>query len=224
MNKACIPAVEIGTAATAPPDDPRRRHLASCPRCRALAREYAAFMNPGPLPAAARGDWAATALARRLAQEIGTPGGVIVPLRPRTRRFALPPRALWAAAAVLVACAGIFLARDLAEDLNPRVPPGPAILRGEADAPLALTVTSVAGASGAWDLAWTAPAGADANVVVLYDAALRELGRRDLGPRTSLALDPRAWPEAASAAYVGVVFLAGGDEVGRTAARALAAD
>ncbi len=221
MNKACIPAVEIGTVATAPPDDPRRRHLVSCPRCRALAREYDAFMNPAPLPAAAHTEWAATALSRRLAQEIGTPGGVIVPLRPRKPRFAVPPRALWAAAAVLVACAGLVLVRDLADELNPRVPPGPAILRGKADAPLALTVTSVAGG---WHLAWASPAGADANVVVLYDAALRELGRRDLGPRTFLTFDPRAWPEATSAAYVGVVFLTGGDEVGRTSAHALAAD
>ncbi len=224
MNKACIPVSEIGLAAAAPPDDPRRRHLETCSRCRALSREYQSFMNPAPLPSDARSDWAATALSRRLAQEIGTPGGAIVALRPRRPLSALPPRSLWAAAAVLVACAGIFLARDLTGGLNPRVPPGPAILRGEADAPLALSVTPTAGAPDVWHLAWTTPADADASVIVLYDAALRELGRQDLGPAVTLTLDPRAWPAASEAAYVGVVFLDGGDEIGRTSARALAGD
>jgi hypothetical protein len=120
-----------------------------------------------------------------------------------------------------VACAGIFLAHDLAGELNPRVPPGPAILRGAADTAAALTV---AGAPGSWHLAWTAPAGTDASVVVLYDAALRELGRRDLGRANSAQLDSRTWTAVADAAYVGIVFLAGGDEIGRTSAGALAAD
>lgn len=224
MNEACIPVVEIGSVTTAPADDPRRRHLESCPRCRALARQYRTFMDPAPLSADARVDWANAAIAQRLAHEIGTPGGVIAPLRPRPARFARSSRSLWAAAAVLLACAGIFLARDVAQDLNPRVPPGPAILRNETDTAHALSVVAATNTPGAWRIAWTAPADAEASVVVLYDAALRELGRRDLGRAFTLTLDPAVWPATAQAAYVGVVFLAGGDEVGRAAARALAAD
>jgi hypothetical protein len=215
--------MEIGAAAAAPQDDPRRRHLAACPRCRALAREYHAFMSPPALPAAARGEWAAGVLSRRLAQEIGTPGGVILPLHSRRSRVTLPSRALWATAAILLVCGGLFLARDLSRELNPRVPAGPAILRGESDVLPTLNVTPAA-TPGAWQLAWSLPAGAEASVVVLYDAALREVGRRDLGAAQAITIDPHAWPAAGGAAYAGVMFLAGGDEVGRCAARALAAD
>jgi hypothetical protein len=221
VNKACIPAMEIGAAAAAPQDDPRRRHLTTCPRCRALAREYHAFMAPPALPAAARGEWAAGVLARRLSREIGTPGGVILPLHPRRSRLNLPSRALWATAAILLVCGGLFLARDLTRELNPRVPPGPAIVRGEAGTLPTLSVTLAPGTPGAWRLAWSLPAGADASVVVLYDAALRELARQDLGTELAFTVDARAWP---AAAYAGVVFLAGGDEVGRCAARALVGD
>jgi hypothetical protein len=223
VNKACIPAADIGDVTTAPPDDPRRRHLATCPHCRALAREYQAFMNPGPLPPEARPDWASAAISQRLAREIRPPGGVILPLFPRRSRLGLP-RALWAAAGALVVCAGISLVRDVNRDLQPQVPYGTALLRGDAATPAALLVTPLAGSPGAWQLAWSLPADAQASVVVLYDTTLRELGRRDLGRTATLTLDPQAWPHAAQAAYVGVIFLRRGEEIQRAAARALAAD
>jgi hypothetical protein len=224
VNIQCIPAAEIGAAATAPRHDPRRRHLEMCPRCRALGREYRAFMEPLPLPPEARIDWAASTISRRLAREIGTPGGVILPLRPRRSRFGLPPRALWAAAGALVICAGVVLVRDVGRDGDPGLPHGTALLRGEAPAPAALQVTPAADAPLARQLAWSLPAEADASIVVLYDAALRELDRRVLGPVDRFTLDPRNWPAAAAAAHVGVVFLKGDNEVQRTAARPLAAD
>lgn len=44
-DRNCLGVEELAEVLAADPDDPRRRHLAACPRCRALAAEYAGFME-----------------------------------------------------------------------------------------------------------------------------------------------------------------------------------
>jgi hypothetical protein len=58
LKESCIDVEQIASVLELPADDPRRRHVDSCPRCRNIARSYAAFMRvetpPEANPEAAR--------------------------------------------------------------------------------------------------------------------------------------------------------------------------
>lgn len=58
MKEGCIDVERIATVLELPAEDPRRRHVESCPHCRNLARSYTEFlraeMGPAAQPDAAR--------------------------------------------------------------------------------------------------------------------------------------------------------------------------
>ena len=218
MNEPCIPISEFGTVLAAAPDDARRRHLEVCPRCRALARSYCQFLDPPPLPRQARAAQAEAELTRRFARAVAANGTATS--RPSRWQHVMTRsrRPLWAAAASLAVISGILFVHELTLDLGPRVSPNSEILRGDADTRATLEVTA-GPAAGSVRLTWIRPSEADASVVVLYDASLREIERRSLGGETTLGLDDRALVPAA--AYAAVVFLREGDEIGHSTPRSL---
>ncbi|MFO7610650.1 MAG: hypothetical protein R6X35_15935 [Candidatus Krumholzibacteriia bacterium] len=213
MTEPCPDLASLAGADALPAAHPLRAHLQSCSRCRASLRALAAFRagdGSADLPDRDLAD-----ADRRLAAflEAHLPGAETVPAPP-ARRW--PPRARsragWlAAAAVLVVAVGLW-------SLGPGPGGGPADdggpLRGEAgEAARAVTVTR--DRDGALQVAWPAAAGADAYEIVLWSADLAEIARHHTGPVTgSRVAAPATTP---APAYLTVVALQGGREIGRTA-------
>ena len=163
---------EIANLAGLPLDDPRRRHLDECPRCRGLAEAQALFLQPGDTDDLDALGTADALLQERLAsaldQQPARSG------RPRRRR-------LWlAAAAVLAVCAVGLAADDL---LRRRLLAPPQVgerLRGDEQTD-DLIVTS---RGGALHLTWSSAPAADTYRFVFLDAASHEIGGRTVDPAT----------------------------------------
>ncbi len=235
MTEPCLTATELPDVLALPDHDPRRRHLATCPRCRALGHAYAEFLDPSSCPDPDLDD-ADARLARRLSASLqaemansrafgergdlfAPPGGDDGARRGRRARLAWAGRpaarpALLAAVAVLVACAGILSVRELALQRQARLPAGAAAgagaVRGAAvDSTQARWERSSAG----WRLAWRADQPGEP-VLIALDADLRELDRWRL-LRPAEPLRPGGLP--AGAALVQLTFVAAGDTIARSA-------
>jgi len=224
MDVGCLPPEELEAIGTLPADDPRRRHLEHCPRCRTLARRYRQFVDPAPLPAAAGGAAAGRELSRRLhlaipelapvgeanhrGRDTADPG--------RSHIWRRPARPLLAIAAVLVCCLGLLALRHQLSEPQTRGPAdAPVLLRGDPNAPPLLTVTrEPAGVR----LAWQTPAGTDKAVVVLLDERFQETARLTAGAGGALVL---AAGQIGAARYARVLFEDRGDVVAMTRTVAL---
>jgi hypothetical protein len=218
MGRTCLDMAQLAAVDWLPADDPRRRHLADCARCRARLAAYRAFESPPGLPEGADLPDAEARLGAFLQQEIGVGEE---PARPRRRDWRRP---LLALAAVLVVAVGLTLVTDDGEG-----PPRTPILRGDEEAVRqggvragALAAASEVDADGRVVLSWSAVGDADTYRVVLYGADLSELDSFDAGPATSLTLDPADLPAAEAGLVWTVIALRAGDEVLRSPARVLA--
>lgn len=69
MNSECPPLESFEDLLALDADDPRRLHLHACPRCRARAMAFRAFLDPGPLPDGARPQEARAHLSRVIRAE-----------------------------------------------------------------------------------------------------------------------------------------------------------
>lgn len=189
----CMPVEELATVAELPATDPRRAHVAQCPRCGALLDAYARFMDPGAdaaLPHVAAAD---ARLSAFLARTIGAPSepdpAPHAPLRatPRTSWWAalfapaLRPALGLVVAAIVVG--GVVLWPRHAEHDPSQV------LRGgssDANAPM-LRVRSAGLDVDGLHVSWNAVPGADTYEVRVYSDRLEELAYRSV--RGDSALD-----------------------------------
>jgi hypothetical protein len=231
MRQSCYRPEELAELLELEAGDPRREHLAACPRCRALLAEYRQFLEPrGAVPGADLPD-AERRLRAVLRREIlgeertvpETPGGRFLA---RLRRIGSTPGfrpALAVAATVLL----LFLGWEMYD----RRPPGSGrpVLRqqsppeeGAAGAGFALEAARFR-EGGAVELRWAPAAGAEAYRVLLFTADLQELAV--LGPltETRVLFQPRELSrplEPGTVLVWHVAALQTGDEIARSSAGA----
>ncbi len=212
----CFEAGEIAEVLSLGAEDPRRRHLEGCPRCRALALSFRDFVEPGPVPAGARSAEAAERLSQAIAREIEA-GARRAASRPRTgalRRWlegwlGRPSlRPVWVTASVVVV-AGAAVIAILSR------PAPESVLRGERPAALALQpVRQQPG--GELRLRWEPLAGAVSYQVRLYATSLEEVARLEPVRVPETVLRREALPSGLASGtrlLWRVVALRGGDEL-----------
>lgn len=177
----CVPVDEMGTVLERDRDDARRRHVESCPRCRALARELTSFLEEPPLSAADAG--VVASLEQSLQEEIIAPG--------RESRSWWRPAIAAAAALIAFVVAVPLLNRETEEGT---------VLRGATDDAASTfdgqPAASVRGAGGdrIIEFRWSAQVGAEAYRVEVYDAGLSSLATIEAGTSTTVS-----WPEPGAA-------------------------
>ncbi len=182
----CIAPEEVGAVLALPAGDPRRAHLDTCPRCRALATAHRAFLEPPAPPAGARPDDADARLTawreRFFAAPDGAPAATPVAVRPAEARRSesrggwatlLAPawRPAWAFAALVIVVGGALVMMRRPEST----------LRGGAPAAVTIEVARWL-PDGGVRLAWHGSPDAARFEVRLYSTALEPLGdprRRD---------------------------------------------
>jgi hypothetical protein len=222
MVPRCLELEDIADLASLPEDDPRRRHVAECPRCRTLARRFRDFLAPAPLPPEADAEAAGRMLRRRLSTALPELAPALeaddraahdraATARPgRGDRRGLPvARPLLAVAAVLVACLGLLAVRNQLTQPDAPASLERSILRGEDLRPAAL---ELAATGQGLDLLWGQPADTDASQAVFFDGNLDEIARFPVG--TDGAHHLSRVPTGAR--FVRIEFLQLGDVVIRT--------
>jgi len=205
VTPSCIEPKDLPVILSLPAQDDRRRHLETCLHCRAMVHAYEEFMDPDPVHPGRDLVVADAELAERLAAIIEGP-------RPQAaRRRYYDQRAWLAAAAVLLVCAGIFLARDAVLLRDARLPEGGGVVRGEVEDPTQLAWVQD---DDGWQLTWRVDT-PGAPVVVFLDADLEETERRPLAASGSARVTAVSAPTGA--VYLQLVFEAEGDVVARSA-------
>lgn len=203
MDDRCHPLEDLPQIMNLPEGDPRRQHLDRCPRCQTLARQFDAFMHPGPMPTAADLDGAGVELNQRLEAELDLSMSPVTRRSPNHSFWRLAPgqgRPLLAMAAVLVICVGLLTIRHQMVGTTPRGDSEVTILRGPASLILAQIENN--------NLIWTLPEQADEATVVLYNASLQEIAKIAAPMTTTLDLTTISHPETR---YVRVLFMSRGD-------------
>lgn len=185
----CIPVELLEEASQRPSDDPGRRHLETCPRCRARLAELEDFLRRTPAPPEARPGEARLELQQWLDTQLLAPAPVRArPLPVARRRWqpwaASPGWRLAAVAAAVVVAAGTWAV------LRPQAPVPGAAVRGEGGAPrggmsreiFALSLEPESGAG--VRVRWAPVVGADRYEVTVHAPDLSVLARFDAGDRT----------------------------------------
>lgn len=204
MKQSCIDPQDIGTVLALPEDDRRRRHLSTCFRCRALGLAYKEFMDPGMIDAGEEFEAADGELASRLSSVLSPKPSRLTLVRQRSNGH----RGLYALAAVLTVCAGLFLARDfVVMGQQPPVSEDLRIERGGHDVQIAIQWMQSADG---WELQWSSPVGTDQTMVTYFDAAMNDLSSVMVAPGLTLDQIPDG------AVYLQVFHLALGDTVARS--------
>ncbi len=200
----CLNMQEIAALAGLATDDPRRRHLESCPHCRGMAEALGTFLSPGDTSDLDDLAGADVDLWTRLAAAMDTPAAAPVVARPRRRRG-------WLALAAVLAVASLGLAAaDLAHFREFLAPRTGERLRGE---PAATDLVSTPVDDGL-RLAWSAAPTAETFVFVFLAADLEDVGRLT-SPAPVLEITGESLPAAASLCQVFAV--AQGDTIARSA-------
>jgi hypothetical protein len=226
MTDECYRSDELEELAATPPGDPRRAHLAECPRCRTDLAAYLAFMNPGPHPAEADPEDARTRLAAALEREIlpaQSPHTGVVrepqqppdhPVRAFWRSMTRPVlRPVWGLAAVVL----LIVAAQQAVQFSRRAGE-PIVLRGPAEAAAeAVTASMEMLDDGSVRFRWPPVTGAESYSIALYRGDLSQLDRFDAGAATTLLLDAQTIARLSGAATGGAVGGAVGSAAGGAA-------
>jgi hypothetical protein len=220
----CVAAEEIGDILALPEDDPRRAHLETCPRCRALVvshREFLAAHDDESAygePESRRLDAARERLLaeprpasahRRSAAPVGGAWW--------DRWFAPALRPAWAIALVVIAAGVVLYAA------RPRTPGSEPVLRGGGSEPMRLSEPELR-PDGGVVLRWRSEAGAERYEVHFYSTSLVEVGQRVAGADTSVTLAPADLPEVYRAGGVllyRVRAMRGGDAIATSVTGAL---
>ena len=217
MTNHCVDVEQIEGLLALSDDDPRRRHLDECPRCKAVLTSYLAFIEANTA-AGADPDAAEARLAgyletvtgfspSRRAETVAGNDGFVSKL---TRALFLRPA--WAAAALVVVAAGILwwspwsqperVLRD-----TPQGVPGAGI-------PLDLHAPQIQPGNFIL-LTWEPLEGAEEYQVRLYGEDLAEIVRFQPTEAPSLSLDRSKLPEETPAVVLWrVAALQDGDEIG----------
>jgi hypothetical protein len=199
----------LGEILELPPDDPRRRHVDACPRCRSLVLAHGSFLDP---PEDVEAGQAAEQVSARLdAFRADLIGGASHPAGTRTRIsrpsvgaragrarprawwqriFSPALRPAWALAAVAVISAIAFVGVRQGRQ------PGETLVRGAVDRAMGLGAPQML-EGGAVRLSWRPAAEpVDGYELVLLSAQLETIARFEAGRDTTLTLPAAALPEA----------------------------
>jgi hypothetical protein len=217
MTDGCFRLDELESVLDLDPDDPRRRHLADCPVCRARLAAYRAFIAEGPPQAGSEPGRAEAELGVFLERmirggvETQTGDGFMARLRARRlpKRILVPGMAVAAAAVVI-----LIIALHPFSNGDGR---HPASLRG-VDSPtaVALSVQPAVVGEGTVTFSWTRLPGSDRYEVRLFDTKLELIARFEAGRDTSLVLRADVLPKADGPLFWRVMAFRGGDEIARS--------
>jgi len=215
MTEDCVQLDELGSLLDLDPEDPRRRHLAGCPLCRARLAAYKAFIAEGPPRAGSEPERAEVELGAFLTKmihggvEMGAGGGFLSRLRGRRipKRVIIPGLAAAVAAVVLIIALKPFLDTDRRQ---------PAPLRG-LDAPAAgsavLAARPAVVREGTIIFTWTSLTDADRYRVQVFDTKLQEIARFEADRDTSLVVRTGDVPRADGSLFWRVTAFREGDEI-----------
>jgi hypothetical protein len=211
----CVAAEDVGDILVLPEGDPRRLHLESCPRCRALVvshREFLAAHDDESIYGEREARQMDAARARLVAESRPATAHRGSAERPREtwwdRWFAPSLRPAWAIAGVALAAGAVLYAARL------RAPAPEPVLRGGGVEPMALGEPERR-PDGGVVLRWRAEAGAERYELHFYSTSLAELGQLS-GADTSIVLAPAELPEAYRAGAIilyRVRAMRGGDAI-----------
>lgn len=168
MEKACIDIGRIAQVAELSADDPIRRHVESCPRCRNLLRSYRSFVDAEPVEGFAIGG-----ARRQLDALIDSKVGVDA--TPGPSRFSVFLRGLVRPAPLLTAVVVVVAVVALWQHQS-REPEG-VNLRDEPAANYMTLAPSELRPDGSIRLSWGTVTGADAYQVRVYGPGLTEIYR-----------------------------------------------
>lgn len=207
MNE-CIPVEELGALDRLPADNPRRRHVATCPRCSALVFAHDEFIRAQAIEGAdARG--ADAHLARFIAERVESmpvettrPSGGPRGGRGRWFGFALWRPALVGAMLVVMAVAVLRWQPWVTEEIVYRGEPG-----------TQFTGVSATAGDDVVVLRWNAIARADAYRVSILSEDLIEITRLPPTSDLSLRFDPRSADGTLRPWFWQVTALAEGGEI-----------
>ncbi len=204
MNDRCLNPAEL---ADFPAEDPRWSHVDDCPRCQAVMKSFAAFMDPADVPEGADLADAHARLSAALDREIGSGDSNPQVIRPATSFWnPFRVRTLAAAAAVVIVAVGLSMMR-----YGPEAPPQDPVLRGAGDVAVPFRCEITVLERGVYLLSWPEVEEATSYRVVVYRADLEKLMDREVGGATSLELKlPKG------GAFCRVIALRDGDEVARS--------
>ncbi len=200
--ESCFDIRKIPDLARLSTEDPRRRHLAECPRCRGLAEAQALFLAPGDTSDLAGLAQADAELQSRLAATLALPSTAASPLRGRRRWLAL--------AAVLTVCALGLTTGEVLRLRQGKMPRPGENLRGDD----ALSGVTVAVQEDVLQLTWPDAPTADSYLYIFLGADLAETGRH-VGAQAFLALPLEDLPTATTFCQIFAVIR--GDTVARSA-------
>jgi len=176
MPDSCIEIHELEEILRLPRDDSRRRHLETCPRCRAVVASYKDFLDPADAPPDAHLQKVKVRLGRTLdAKILGRKTEVLESRRPSFMERIFPRRwsAYWRPALVLAGLILIvFTAREFLPDRESRG--DRQLYRGAETQESALVAQAVLLEAGEIRLSWTPMAEADEYRVRLFGADLLE--------------------------------------------------
>lgn len=171
---------EIEAILAAAEDDPRRRHIAECARCRSRVMLYQSLFESAGEPRDEDANRKLEAVIRRELE-----GPAVAPFRTPVVHGSRRLRWL-AAAAVLVAAAGITFSML-------RAPGGDETLRGPKATSFAVAAAHAL-PDGGFDLRWDRVAGAEAYEVVIYDVGYAEIARYPVTGATNLVVPAGVLP------------------------------
>lgn len=206
MSERCLNLEELAGMTT---DDPRRVHLDACPRCQAVLKSFAEFMDPQDVPQGADVADAHARLAAALESEITPQENVVRPAPSFWTPFRV--RTLAAAAAVVIVAVGLSMFGSGWGPGNGVLPHQEPVLRGigAPAAPFLCQLELLSG--GRIQATWPGIAEATGYRVVVYDLDLKELEAFEAGSATHLMIQLPA-----GGAFCRVIALKDGDELGRS--------
>src|SRR4249920_3086509 len=185
----CIDEKALGALLDLPASDPRRAHLDTCPRCRALVMSHREFQSMPLDPAyGPREEAALRAFRARLG---GAPSSSRASKSRSSwwsRLFGPAMRPAWALAALALVVGGVFLWPQRSTHEPPTV-------RGGSEHSLVLLPPQEQG-DGSLRFAWHGVPDADEYQIRFYSTAFVELGRRSAGGDTAIAIPLADLPQA----------------------------
>lgn len=211
MSTHCPPLEAFAELLRLDAEDPRRRHLEECPRCRARATAFRSFMEMEPAPAGADREDARRKLCAAIRHETEHGGGGAESRSPASLRRMLSPA--WKPALGLTAAA--MLIAILVRAPGDRGQTGEMMLRGAGASAAAVEAPAATwGADGSVVLQWPTVAGADGYRVLIYNQDLEEIARLETAREATVILSAErsaAWVPAGEAVFWRVAALSHGD-------------
>ncbi len=185
MSTTCPPLESLAEVLRLDPDDPRRRHLEECPRCRARVAAFRSFMEMEPIPAGANREDARRRLDAAIHAGVG----------PHEGRAASHPSTWWqgllrpAWRPALGLAVAVLLTVVLVRGPADRGRLGEMMLRGAGPgAQVTAVPTATWSADGSVALRWPAVAGADGYRVLIYNQDLEEIAQLEAGRESTLTV------------------------------------